>query len=121
ALIFIDLDEFKQINQRFSHQVGDQALRQISNLLSDTARGSDLTARIGGDEFVIVFPNTPLVKAKQLCERLRTNLEKFNWEVLMPGMMPTMSIGLAEAAQGDSVERLLDRADMNMRKAKREG
>jgi diguanylate cyclase (GGDEF)-like protein len=121
TLIFIDMDNFKQVNDQFSHLVGDQTLRQVADLMSDTARGSDLTARLGGDEFVIVFPNTPLSRAKNLCERLRTNVEKFDWAPLLQGMVPTMSIGVAEAQKGDTVEQLIDRADANLHKAKKEG
>lgn len=121
TLIFIDIDNFKTVNDKFSHQIGDNALRQIANIMSDTARGSDLTARLGGDEFVIVFPNTPLTKARQLCERLRQNLEKHDWTVLLPGLPITVSIGMAEAVENDSLERLMDRADQNMHKAKASG
>jgi diguanylate cyclase (GGDEF)-like protein len=121
TLIFIDMDNFKQINDQYSHLVGDETLRQIADLMSDTARGSDLTARIGGDEFVIVFPNTPLNRAKHLCERLRLNVEKFDWSNLLPGFVPTMSVGMAEAQKEDTVEGLIDRADANLHKAKKEG
>jgi diguanylate cyclase (GGDEF)-like protein len=121
TLIFIDLDNFKLINDRFSHQVGDNALRLIARLMTDTARGSDLTARIGGDEFVMMFPNTPMDSAKLLSERLRVNLEKFDWSVLLPGLVPTVSVGMAEAVASDSVEKLIDRADANLHRAKNEG
>jgi diguanylate cyclase (GGDEF)-like protein len=121
TLIFIDMDNFKQVNDQFSHLVGDQTLRQVAELMSDTARGSDLTARLGGDEFVIVFPNTPLSRAKNLCERLRANVEKYDWAPMLQGMVPTMSIGVAEAQKGDTVEVLIDRADANLHKAKKEG
>lgn len=121
TLIFIDMDNFKQVNDYFSHTVGDQTLRQVAELMSDTARGSDLTARLGGDEFVIVFPNTPISRAKHLCERLRANLEKFDWTPLLGNMVPTMSIGVAEAQKDDTVDMLLDRADANLHKAKKEG
>jgi diguanylate cyclase (GGDEF)-like protein len=121
TLIFIDIDNFKSVNDKFSHQVGDHALRQIANIMSDTARGSDLTARLGGDEFVIVFPNTPLTKARQLCERLKQNLDKHDWAALLPGLPVTVSIGMAEAAENDSLEKLMDRADQNMHKAKASG
>jgi diguanylate cyclase (GGDEF)-like protein len=121
TLIFIDMDNFKMVNDHFSHLVGDQTLRQVAELMSDTARGSDLTARLGGDEFVIVFPNTPISRAMHLCERLRANLEKFDWAPLLGGMVPTMSIGVAEAQKDDTVEALIDRADANLHKAKKEG
>lgn len=122
TLIFIDMDNFKQVNDHFSHTVGDQTLQKVAELMSDTARGSDLTARLGGDEFVVVFPNTPISRAKHLCERLRAKLESYDWTPLLGGsMVPTMSIGVAEAQKDDTVEMLIDRADANLHKAKLEG
>jgi diguanylate cyclase (GGDEF)-like protein len=122
TLIFIDLDNFKEVNDKFSHTIGDQTLLQIAELMSETARGSDLTARLGGDEFVVVFPNTPINRAKHLCERLRAKLENHDWTPLLGNsLVPTMSIGVAEAQKGDTVEMLLDRADANLHRAKEDG
>lgn len=121
TLIFVDLDNFKLINDQFSHLAGDSALQTIARLITDTARGSDLTARLGGDEFVLVFPNTPLSKARQICERLNRNIEANDWLSLFPGVVPTLSVGMAEATPDDTIERLLERADVNLQKAKREG
>jgi diguanylate cyclase (GGDEF)-like protein len=121
TLIFIDIDDFKAINDEHSHQVGDHALRQIATILSDTARGSDLTARLGGDEFVLVLPNTPLIRARQICERLRSNLEKHDWSSLLPGTIVSASIGMAEAQEYDTLEKLMDRADANLFRAKKSG
>jgi len=121
TLIFVDIDEFKTINDRFSHQVGDHALRQIANIMSDTARGSDLTARLGGDEFVIMLPNTPMVKARQISERLRNSMEQYDWSSLIPGATITISIGMAEAQEYDNIEKLMDRADSNLFRAKKGG
>lgn len=122
TLIFIDMDNFKQVNDHFSHTVGDQTLQKVAELMSDTARGSDLTARLGGDEFVVVFPNTPISRAKHLCERLRAQLQNHDWTSLLgDAMVPTMSIGVAEAQKDDTVDMLIDRADANLHKAKQEG
>lgn len=121
ALVYVDIDHFKDVNDKFSHQVGDHALRQIGNILSDSARGSDLTARIGGDEFVIVFPNTTAAKARTLGERLRQNLLSHDWSALLPGFNVTVSMGVAEAMSGDTLEQLLARADQNLYKAKEGG
>lgn len=118
SVIYIDVDHFKEINDKFSHQVGDHALRQIGNILSDSARGSDLAARLGGDEFVVVFPNTSLAKAKMLGERLRQNLLNHDWSALLPGQRVTLSMGVAEAMPGDTLDQFLARADQNLYKAK---
>jgi diguanylate cyclase (GGDEF)-like protein len=121
ALIYIDVDHFKDINDKFSHQVGDHALRQLGAILADSARGSDLTARIGGDEFVIVFPNTTVAKATVLGERLRQNLNAHDWSALLPEQNVTVSMGVAQAVAGDTLEQLLERADQNLHKAKTGG
>lgn len=121
TLIFIDIDDFKSINDRYSHQVGDHALRQIAQIMTETARGSDLTARLGGDEFVIMLPNTPLLKARQISERLRNSMERHDWSSLIPGASITVSIGMAEAQQYDTIEKLMDRADANLFRAKKGG
>lgn len=121
TLIFIDIDDFKSINDRFSHQVGDHALRQIATIMTETARGSDLTARLGGDEFVIMLPNTPMVRARQISERLRNSMEKHDWSSLIPGAAITISIGMAEAQEYDNIEKLMDRADSNLFRAKKGG
>lgn len=121
SVVYIDIDHFKDVNDRFSHQVGDHALRQIGTILADSARGSDLTARIGGDEFVIVFPNTTAAKARMLGERLRQNLHNHDWEALLPGQKVTASLGVAEAVPGDTLDQLLARADQNLYKAKESG
>ena len=121
TLIFIDIDDFKSINDRFSHQVGDHALRQIATIMTETARGSDLTARLGGDEFVIMLPNTPMVRARQISERLRNSMEKHDWSSLIPGATITISIGMAEAQEYDNIEKLMDRADSNLFRAKKGG
>lgn len=121
TLIFIDIDNFKTINDQFSHQVGDHALRQIANIMTETARGSDLTARLGGDEFVIVLPNTALIRARQISERLRNSMESHDWSSLLPGASITISIGMAEAHEYDTIDKLMDRADSNLFKAKKGG
>ncbi|MES2626259.1 MAG: GGDEF domain-containing protein [Pseudomonadota bacterium] len=121
TLVFIDMDNFKQINDRYSHQAGDHALRQIASLMSDTARGTDLTARIGGDEFVILCPNTTIEKARMQVDRLCNNMSRFDWSALFADFVPTMSIGIAQAIENDNIEKLMDRADANLHKAKNEG
>jgi len=121
TLIFIEIDNFKKINDQFSHQVGDHALRQLATIMTETARGSDLIARLGGDEFVLLFPNTSMIKAMQLTERLRSAISKYDWSALLPDVHLTLSMGMAEATERESFQTLLDRADENLHKAKKEG
>ena len=120
SLIFIDMDRFKEINDSFSHQLGDHAIKNIAALITESSRGSDLAARVG-DEFVIVFPKTSLKRALMLCERLRNAVESYNWSALLPDFPVTLSMGVAESVETDTIESLMDRADANLRKAKSRG
>lgn len=121
SLVYIDIDDFKAINERFSHQVGDHALRQLSTVLMHTARGSDLLARLGDDEFVWMLPNTVASKARDICERLQVNLAQHDWSSLLEDIPLTVSIGVAQVEDLDTLEKLMGRADSNLFKAKQSG
>lgn len=121
ALVYIDIDEFKAINDRFTDLVGDHALKQLATILMNTARGSDLIARLGGDEFVWVLPNTSAARARQICDRLQSNLQEYDWSSLLEDLPLTVSIGIAEVEDLDSLEKLMGRADSSLVKAKKSG
>jgi diguanylate cyclase (GGDEF)-like protein len=121
ALVYIDVDDFKAVNDRFTHLVGDHALRQLASILTSTARGSDLIARLGGDEFVWILPNTTATRARQICDRLQTNLQEHDWTSLLEDLPLTVSIGIAEVEDLDTLEKLMGRADSNLFKAKKSG
>jgi diguanylate cyclase (GGDEF)-like protein len=121
SLIFIDIDRFKEINDTFSQQLGDHAIKNIAAIITDCSRGSDLAARLDGDEFVIVFPKTPLSRARILCDRLRNAVEAHNWSALLPDFQVTLSMGVAQALETGTIESLMDRADANLRIAKQQG
>lgn len=121
SLVYIDIDDFKAINERFTHLVGDHALRQLATILTNTARGSDLIARIGGDEFVWVLPNTTAKRAEQICDRLQENLGQHDWSSLLEDLPMTVSVGIAEVEDLDTLEKLLGRADANLIKAMKSG
>jgi diguanylate cyclase len=70
---------------------------------------------------VIMLPNTPMVKARQISERLRNSMEQYDWSSLIPGATITISIGMAEAQEYDNIEKLMDRADSNLFRAKKGG
>ena len=78
SLVFFDLDKFKSINDKFGHAEGDRALAAFANQMEGDLRDSDLFARLGGDEFVLLLTNTSEVLAKEIIERFRLSLEKFN-------------------------------------------
>jgi len=118
ALILIDLDRFKQVNDRHGHEVGDRALQQVAQRIQRGIRHSDRMGRWGGEEFLVLLPEAGLEEATQLAERLREELE----QPLMEGLEPlSASLGVAVAQPGDTPDRLINRADQAMYAAKRAG
>jgi diguanylate cyclase (GGDEF)-like protein len=116
---YIDLDNFKAINDQCGHRAGDATLRVVASLLQRSARASDMTARIGGDEFVVLMPETDGEGARALLERLRIELES----ALAHGQVPvSASIGAVSFLEPPhSVDELLCAADDCMYAAKRAG
>jgi diguanylate cyclase (GGDEF)-like protein/hemerythrin-like metal-binding protein len=118
ALAFGDIDRFKQINDRFGHAIGDEALKQVYAILQRGSRTTDLVGRWGGEEFAIVMPNTGVVGARVIAERLRAALAAATFAHAAP---VTMSFGVAEAVAGEPWQGLVDRADRAMYEAKAAG
>jgi diguanylate cyclase (GGDEF)-like protein len=119
SLIFFDLDHFKKVNDNYGHLVGDQVLEQITRIVSRANRSADIFARYGGEEFIILAPETDLRGASIHAERLRRDIEAFDFETV--GHI-TSSFGVTEfRANKDSVESLLDRVDKALYLAKEFG
>lgn len=122
ALAMIDLDRFKQINDRFTHVIGDQVLRAVAGVLRDQVRGADLVARYGGEEFTVVLPETGLAAAEAVAAKLAEALADHPWRVLHPDLTPvTVSVGIACTDQGHDAGALLAIADERLLLAKRSG
>jgi diguanylate cyclase (GGDEF)-like protein len=122
SLILADLDHFKRINDTFGHAAGDQVLRAFGGLLAGRLRGSDHVGRLGGEEFLMVLPETTAAMALSLAEELRRNLEREPLEVLGRPLNPTCSLGVAELKPGDpDGGALLARADAALYRAKAGG
>ncbi len=121
CMALIDVDKFKQINDQFSHHVGDEVLKRIAQILKAHLREDDMAARLGGDEFVIVFKTTDLTIAQQVCQRIGNNVREFNWSTLSPGLQSSISVGVARAEAHDTVQTLTHRSDqaMYLKKKKR--
>ncbi|HEX6704910.1 MAG TPA: tetratricopeptide repeat-containing diguanylate cyclase [Albitalea sp.] len=117
----VDLDHFKQVNDRYGHAVGDDVLRAVARILLDNTRSSDLLARMGGEEFLVLFVGTSITAATDICERLRTAVEDFDWSRIAPGLGLTISIGLCDAVTSSDMRALLERADASLYAAKRAG
>ncbi|MBU0483362.1 MAG: diguanylate cyclase [Proteobacteria bacterium] len=116
----MDLDYFKQINDSMGHAAGDLVLRKVANLLAGLIRKCDLLVRMGGDEFVLVLPDTSLnnaqILARRLCEAV-AGMDLGGYFKARPGI----SIGLAQWQKGQSCEQWLQRADENLYQAKADG
>ena len=121
SIAVIDLDHFKRVNDRHGHGVGDDVLRAIARILLDNIRSSDLLARMGGEEFIVLFGGTALSVATEACERLRRSVEAFDWGELAPGLAQTISVGVCDAADNLDVRGLVERADAALYQAKRGG
>jgi two-component system, cell cycle response regulator len=125
ALLMIDLDHFKKVNDTYGHLVGDDVLRDVAQLLGDTIRTSDILARYGGEEFLALLPETDDAGAEAFAERLREAVERhqFAREALAEPLRLTASIGVAvyPAARIESVEDLFARADAALYRAKADG
>jgi diguanylate cyclase (GGDEF)-like protein len=117
AVVLLDLDRFKDINDSFGHAAGDVMLRAVSRLLTSLARQGDTVARWGGEEFVVVLPETDLVGALRFAERLRRTIEAH----AVGDMHTSASCGVATMLPEDSVEELLSAADRALYQAKANG
>lgn len=121
AVAMADVDGFKQVNDRFSHAVGDRVLRHVGDILRAGVGPADVVARYGGEEFALVLVETPLEQATARCESLRAAVEAFDWSAVHPGLRVTMSLGVASARGVPSPEPLLAAADARLYAAKRAG
>jgi len=120
TLAMLDLDHFKRINDRFGHAVGDSVLVALAELLRQNLRSHDLIIRVGGEEFLVVLPETGLARAEEICARLRERVEQHAWCAVAEGLALTVSIGLA-AAPPYELGLLLARADAALYAAKAAG
>jgi diguanylate cyclase (GGDEF)-like protein len=121
AVAMADLDHFKSINDRFSHGVGDQVLQTVARILKDGCRGIDAIGRFGGEEFVLCFPETSGDAAQLVCEKLRRNIEDYDWGPLHADLAVTISFGIADAGKAADPKELVARADQMLYAAKRAG
>jgi two-component system cell cycle response regulator len=125
GVIMLDLDHFKKINDRFGHAAGDAALRRVAEVLQENRRDYDLTARWGGEEFLLVIPGANLEQARLVAERVRAAIQSIELRVAGSETLTLRaSLGVAAAepsAAPVTLDELLARADDAMYRAKREG
>jgi len=122
SLLMLDIDHFKQVNDNFGHAVGDAILRQFADVLRSFARTEDVPCRFGGEEFLLIAPDTNLKGAQQLAERIRSAIENKPF-VIARGVLPvTVSIGVAEkTAHQNNLETWIKAADDALYSAKKSG
>jgi diguanylate cyclase (GGDEF)-like protein len=117
SLLLIDVDNFKQYNDAFGHQSGDNVLEDVARILQYTVRNYDMAARYGGEEFGIILPDTEHAGAMELAERLRRAIERAEWV----NRKVTVSVGVATLGFGQAVPVLIEEADRALYTAKEQG
>lgn len=121
ALLIIDIDHFKQINDRFGHPEGDEALRLVASCLRAEVREPGFLGRLGGEEFVVVLPGTGVEEARAFAERFRIQVTKLDSRRWLPDRPITVSTGLTISVSDDTTSTMLQRADAALYEAKRDG
>lgn len=119
SIMMIDIDHFKQLNDRWGHLQGDSVLKQLATLAQSLLRCEDMVARLGGEEFMVVLPLTSLRQCHKLADRLRQTIAEHDFGV-GPGSV-TLSIGVAEYRCGEQLVNLIERADRALYSAKEVG
>jgi diguanylate cyclase (GGDEF)-like protein len=118
SLIMLDLDHFKRVNDTYGHHIGDLVLRDVAAILTRSSRASDVVARWGGEEFLILTPKTNLQQAAQLAEKIRLAIENHRFDEVEH---KTGSFGVACYQEQDTLITLLQRADLALYQAKEGG
>ncbi len=122
CVIMLDIDNFKVFNDSYGHAAGDKALCMMGELLSNQARKGDVTARLGGEEFVVLLPDTNLDEATQIAERLRVRVSEMGIEQGEQTLRLTCSLGVVESESEDtSIDDVIARADSALYKSKHKG
>ncbi len=121
SIAIIDLDDFKRVNDRHTHLVGDEVLRHSAVVLAEAIRGSDELVRMGGEEFALLMPGTSSDEALTVCERMRVALKTHSWDAVVQGIAVTASFGVATTGSASEVSELLREADQQLLLAKRMG
>ena len=124
AIMIADIDHFKKINDNYGHLFGDQVLRTAAQALKSVVKGRDIIARFGGEEFIMLLPNTPEHGAFALAEQLRSTfakgrIKRSNSDEYIDTI--TISVGVAKPMLGDTLEQAIERADKALYCAKQEG
>jgi diguanylate cyclase (GGDEF)-like protein len=118
SLMFLDIDHFKAINDKYGHNVGDEILKLFVKIISENSRSTDFIARWGGEEFLLVCPNTTLHSVQELAEEMRLLVERYEWP---HGIKMTSSFGIAQRNKNEPATEFIERADKALYTAKARG
>lgn len=121
VVFYCDLDHFKHINDTFGHHTGDIVLQKFSEILRSSIREIDYAARFGGEEFVCLLVDTDIENAKKVTERIRKSLASYNFNDIAPSLRSTVSIGISNFKQYNTIQETLMSADNRMYRAKNMG
>jgi diguanylate cyclase (GGDEF)-like protein len=122
ALVMVDLDLFKRINDTYGHQTGDMVLKRFCDICEKDLRGTDIFGRIGGEEFAIVLPDTPFSEAQEVIERIRQHIEKTDVQIGKDSTLHfTASFGMTELTDGTDFDGIFKHADQALYHAKESG
>lgn len=121
SVCILDIDFFKQVNDRFGHQAGDEVLRRVADSVSSRLRNIDCFGRYGGEEFLLILPQTPMEGAAIKAERVRRQIEELRFSDIAPDVRVTVSIGVAEFLSDENVDATIQRADAALYQAKEQG
>ena len=123
SLLMIDIDHFKKVNDNFGHLAGDQVIRSVAQTMMNNVRPTDLLARFGGEEFIVVLPMTDLACARIVADRICAAVRQLDTVGGSGEKLPqvTISIGIAQMATDELLDDLIERADQAMYKAKENG
>lgn len=122
SIAMLDIDNFKSINDRFSHITGDKVLRAIADLLKNRIRSVDVIGRYGGEEFMLIMLETTEAQASRVCENIRAEVESCSWKKIEQELGTlTISIGVAGIESADSLEGMIAKADKQLYLAKHSG
>lgn len=121
SVVVCDLDFFKKVNDTYGHLAGDKVLRLVANILTNKCRSTDFVTRFGGEEFVILMPSTTSEEAAQAVDKIRHSIENSPFNFHGKSVTITMSFGVAEIDDADSIESLFERADKALYTAKKNG
>jgi diguanylate cyclase (GGDEF)-like protein len=121
SVVMIDIDYFKRVNDRYGHPVGDRVLREVARIIGENTRATDKVCRYGGEEFLALLVDSPIETANETVERIRTRIADADWHGVIGNLRLSVSAGITEIRDTDTVPSLILRVDSALYEAKDRG